>query len=479
MREDGGVTDDPFRGSFLAKSSMEESRVCDDFQVVVTPIGGNRLHLRATGAAGEATVEVAPDLTGNQMPGWLAEYRAAVENTSTLAGSDGGAEGGSRSSERSLEALGRELFDLLFPAPVSKLWHECLGRAGQAEHDLRLRIHLDLSRPESAWLAALPWEILHHDDCGGFLGQRPETPVVRYLDLRRDRRPFPRARPWRLLVVTPEPFGTPRLDVEREREDLERLWDADGRVQLVFPERSTYEAIRDELRRGPIHGVHFMGHGTYDERADAGGLILESETGGPYPVLGEGLVGLFHCASGQGLTPALCVLNGCQTGRHGGAGGEKAFAGAAAALMKAGVGAVVAMQAPIPDRTAIDFSRTLYRALQDGYPIDAAVSEARQVLAQGIGDPAWSVPALYLRVADGQLFEQAGEGTDELQPPPRERSRVYQKIRDVRGGTIEQIGHDGVEQGGTVAHGVDQEHVFRDVSDTTIRQIGVRYREDS
>ena len=51
------------------------------------------------------------------------------------------------------------------------------------------------------------------------------------------------------------------------------------------------------------------------------------------------------------------------------------YSSTAAILVRRGIAAVLAMQYEISDRAAIEFSRTFYKALAYGQPIDAAVPQ--------------------------------------------------------------------------------------------------------
>jgi formylglycine-generating enzyme required for sulfatase activity len=76
--------------------------------------------------------------------------------------------------------------------------------------------------------------------------------------------------------------------------------------------------------------------------------------------------------------------------------------------VRRGIAAVLAMQYEITDRAAIEFSRTFYRALAYGLPIDAAVASARIGVSIGVNNSLeWGTPVLYMRSPDGVLFELA------------------------------------------------------------------------
>jgi hypothetical protein len=103
----------------------------------------------------------------------------------------------------------------------------------------------------------------------------------------------------------------------------------------------------------------------------------------------------------------LAVLNACD-----GARGDEAsrFSSTAAVLMRRGLPAVVAMQHPVSDDAAIEFSREFYGGLAGGLPVDGAVAEGRKAMSLLAGGAfEWGTPVLHMRSADGRLFDLAGQ----------------------------------------------------------------------
>jgi hypothetical protein len=94
----------------------------------------------------------------------------------------------------------------------------------------------------------------------------------------------------------------------------------------------------------------------------------------------------------------MAILNACEGARTS---RSDPFAGVAQSLVQQGIPAVVAMQYEITDEAAITFSRELYGAIVDGYPIDAAVAEARKAIFAKGNDVEWGTPVLYLCSPDG------------------------------------------------------------------------------
>ena len=58
------------------------------------------------------------------------------------------------------------------------------------------------------------------------------------------------------------------------------------------------------------------------------------------------------------------------------------------------------MQFEITDDAAITFSHDFYAAIADGYPVDAALAEARKAIFTSGNDVEWGTPVLYMRTPD-------------------------------------------------------------------------------
>jgi len=313
--------------------------------------------------------------------------------------------------------VGTALFRALFPEPVRSVLDRSLGSVDDSpEGGLRIKLQLDPTVPELAWLHRLPWELLHRPgpgdfpDAGDFLAFGRRSPIVRHLEVPRPIRLLPLPSPLRILVVISR-AGSVELDLDRERRNLERIWGGRDGVEVVYLERARLGAVRNALLEREFHVLHFMGHGTVGEGAEEGALLFERSDRGAAPVTGGDLASVL-----QDETLRLVCLNACSTaelGRGPGADGDGAnpFAAVAAALVRGGIPAVVAMQRPISDRAAIAFGRAFYRRLAAGDPVDSAVVEGRHgIRAEDSGSGEWATPVLFLRLADGRLFEKdAGE----------------------------------------------------------------------
>jgi hypothetical protein len=63
-------------------------------------------------------------------------------------------------------------------------------------------------------------------------------------------------------------------------------------------------------------------------------------------------------------------------------------------------------------------------AVADGYPLDAAPSEARQAIYTNVSEIEWATPVLYLRAPDGRIFDVAPpqpQPPHHPRPPPPKR----------------------------------------------------------
>lgn len=299
--------------------------------------------------------------------------------------------------------IGGLLFRALFNGKLRTAFDQSLGAAQVRGRGLRIRLRID---PKAGRALALPWELLHYEETGGFLGLDRNTPVVRGLDVLRPAAGLLEHR-LRILAVASAPRGWSSLDLERERRHLKTACKEHRDVEAVFLNRIRIEDLRNALIRSPFHVLHFMGHGTFDAATGEGALQFEGPDGGPLPITGRDLA-----LELKGFpTLRLVVLNACQTARMAEEEGEglHPFTGVASALLKEGIPAVVAMRSSIPDTAAIAFSRTFYQQLAAGEPVDAAVTEGRLAIRREVGENGgWNLPILFLLGKDGEIFRGRG-----------------------------------------------------------------------
>lgn len=387
------------------------------FQLLIeTGPPGGAYSLHAFSPRGEGQERFVPPFTMAE----LAAFEGALERGTRHLGVDGVDEEGAELLDP--KAAGERLFAALFQGEILRLYERSVDLlAGEADARLRLEIVLDPREPRLAALQQLPWELLRQPGTPEALALSRRRPVVRYLAVPRPIYAARRPEVLRILAVAAASRhpGLPRLDLEREMRNLRQAV-AGARaatIEIVEPEAPTLAALRRALLDQECHVLHFMGHGGgpgHEERV----LYFATEDGRVEPIRGTDLVNKLSDFS----TLRLAVLNACESaaapvaGSTAGAGFDP-FAGVATSLVLGGLPAVVAMRLPISDRAAIAFSRTFYERLAAGDRVDAAVAEGRQAVHSA--DPAgseWSVPVLFLRTPNGELYPEKDIPPDS---PPR------------------------------------------------------------
>jgi formylglycine-generating enzyme required for sulfatase activity len=298
--------------------------------------------------------------------------------------------------EALLRQSGRLLFEALFSDEIASVYRGSLGQVRGQNKGLRVRLRFE--PPE---LGVLPWEYLFDPEEDRFLAVSSETPVVRYVPMRSATRPTAVTPPLRVLVVISNPSDVDPLDVDQERDIIEEALRErvdQGLVELRLLERGVVAEMTQAMRDFRPHVFHFVGHGQFE--GDQAFVMLEDEDGSALP-MGELSFREFFLGAAESR---VAVLNACQTATTSSA---QPLAGLAPRILQRDVSAVVAMQYPMPDHAALIFSREFYRSLALGYPVDAAIAEARKGIFLEVGGDTqdWGIPVLFLRAQDGHLFD--------------------------------------------------------------------------
>ena len=297
---------------------------------------------------------------------------------------------------QSAKQFGGKLFDAVFAGDVRGALRSSVDAANRENAGLRVRLRLG-DAPE---LTDLPWEFLYNSSLNRFLALSNKTPLVRYIELPESPRALKIAPPLRILVMISSPNDYETLDVEREWSKLnDALRDliANNAVQLERLEGASLGALRRKLRQGEYHVLHFIGHGGFDEQTQDGVLILEDDAKRGPRTSGQYISTVLTAHD----TMRLVILNACEGGRTA---RNDPFAGVAQSLVQQGIPAVIAMQFEITDEASIAFAHEFYAAVADGYPVDAALGEARGAIFSDVNDLEWGTPVLYLRAPDGMIF---------------------------------------------------------------------------
>lgn len=328
---------------------------------------------------------------------------------------------------------GRLLFEaLLAGGPIGRAYDLARGMAASnSQGRLRVRLWLDGQAGE---LHAVRWERLLHYHGGSPIPVSItwDTPFSRYTGLGIAEPQAVGSRPLKMLLAIANPsnlqsdYGLAEVRADEEvanlRPALERL-QANKQLEVtILPGQKGLEAtFSDELkaagyhieermtsieniqRRLPDYDIfHFIGHGAFrgrhgDEPPKAS-LFLEKRDGTSDRVSDEEIVDRLRAV---GRMSHLFFLAACESAK--GSIGQ-AFVGLAPRLVEAGVPAVVAMQDKISVLSAQKLTRHFYEQLLKHGIIDQALNEARSTLYDQ-DDTNWSMPALFMRLRTGQLFE--------------------------------------------------------------------------
>jgi len=295
------------------------------------------------------------------------------------------------------KVFGGKLFKSVFGGDMMSCLRSSMDEAKKQNRGLRIRLRMN----EAPELVNLPWEYLYNPSLNRFLSLSISTPLVRYLELPERIAPLAVSLPLRVLAIVSSPSDYPSLDVEQEWKNLKSaLGGLEERGILVLDrlESASPVALQYSLRRSEHHIFHFIGHGGFNEQAQDGILLFEDDNGLGRPLSGQYLGTILHDES----TLRLAVLNACEGARSG---STDPFAGVAQSLVQQGLPAVIAMQFEVTDQAAITFAREFYTAIAEGYPVDAALAEARKAIFSMGNDIEWGTPVLYMRAPNGQIFD--------------------------------------------------------------------------
>lgn len=368
---------------------------------------------RVRSPAGEAQEDLASPLAGLDLEQFLSQIgrrnRSLVRDAHLPSPSD-------RELKDTLRAFGANLFERFFAGQVGGMFQASLEKARKPGHGLCIRLHL-AGAPE---LAEWPWEFLFDSNEGDFAARSANVPLVRYLQAPQPIQPLAVSAPLKILVIIAKSPALPDLDTEKEwhtlKDSLKGL-EEQGRITLDRLESATAAELQRKLGLADYHVIHFVGHGDLDTERGEGILLVED--GSPRGrTLGIGE--LRTLLRDELQTLGLVVLNTCKGARP--AMGDP-FAGLAQGLTGMGIPAVVAMQFALSDDAAITFAQVFYSWIAEGYPVEAALGEARKAISvlprtREVNELEWGAPALFMCAAEGQVFTMTAEPAPSGQPEP-------------------------------------------------------------
>jgi len=374
---------------------------------------------------------------------------------------------GARASveEKALKDFGQEVFDTIFrnSHSIYSLYTQCQAAAEADEGVAGLRVRLRIDAPD---LAQFPWEYLYNSGSREWLGLFYKSPIIRRLDVLNPTPPLKLDGPLNILGMIANP-GTKKWklleDAERERTLIDRAiqpHQAAGKVNFRWTQAGTSDALRSMMSAEHWHVFHFIGHGgmpslideepeggipadevdehghTNEEEGDAadrpeGFIVLSDGRGGHNEVAASELKTMLQQPGRSSLR--LVFLNCCESARGT---AEDVFASPAAALVRAGIPNVIAMQFPITGDAAIELSSAFYENLADGWPIEAALTTARNKMWDKSRID-WGIPVLYTRAKSGQLFVSTSRPSRQAdahmpdQPVDQRKQQARARLREL------------------------------------------------
>jgi hypothetical protein len=363
-----------------------------------------------------------------------------------------------RSSEQRrqlAESIGLDLHAALFPRKVERTLSMSLARLHtlresaepeQQSAGLRLRLGFGDLGDGAAEVVGLPWELILDPATRQFVASAPQTPFVRYFDLDRPAKAVAIQPPLRILVVMASPKDYREIDLRAHRKILTDACGNDGRFDPEFLDPPTFAQLNRVLadaRRGgrPFHALHFLGHGIFND-AGRGSLLFQDGSGNSAPVAGQDLAMMLQGAPEL----RLAVLATCVGARMARRRGQHPFTGSASALVAGGLSAVVAMQFPVSERAAAQFTSAFYDYLGSRRSLEEAVTEGRlRILGDDPGTIEWASPVLFLRASRWEVSAPERKPVGEMS-----RGKSRQAGREFRGSIEVERGIGYIETAGPI-----------------------------
>lgn len=299
----------------------------------------------------------------------------------------------SRPSNHDLRDIGIYLFDFIFAGDVHKRFSESLGTIIGENIGIRIRLRL---LPQE--LVILPWELMYDNERRLFLALSKNISIVRYLPVPEPIKPLKDIKPVRIAVVVTKPIDQSSLNSMGEMtaisDALAPLMEK-NLVTITFIEKATKAKVR-EILFDQYHVFYFIGHGAFEN--EKGYLVFEDEKGYTDLIDAETLSLLLRNTSIR-----LALLNSCEGAK---ASRNDIFLGIAHSLVNAGIPAVIAMQLPILDKSAVVFAKEFFHRFIESKTLDECIASSREVLAlnDGIDQPNWVSPVLFMRTEDGNVL---------------------------------------------------------------------------
>ncbi len=304
------------------------------------------------------------------------------------------------------DSYGDNLGHTLFAdAGTLSLFNEARAVAFHDELPLRVRLTIGAN---AAHLHRLHWERLRVPGDHSFLAHDEKVLFSRNPATISSRNFSPsRREAIRALAVVADPhnlagYGLAPIDTVVE---IARATTGFGDIPVELLQsagHATMDALADKLQ-DHYDILYLVCHGVEDSGELS--LCLESADGSAALVDASEFISRI---SALWTLPRLVILASCRSGSDVMIGENGVLAALGPRLARAGVPAVIAMQADVAMETVATFMPVLFRELHRDGQIDRAVAAARQAAQR---HPDWWVPALYMPSISGRLF--VADGADQ------------------------------------------------------------------
>lgn len=311
-----------------------------------------------------------------------------------------------------IRQYGQLLGEALFQGDLRDALTNALAQARQ-QGWLRVQLIIDRDAPE---LRQLHWErvMAPIDGRWEFLALNQSTPFSVYLTSRSDRRfpPLSGSQLSMLLVLAnPRNLEDYSLDNFDDVSTLDSMSKALGDIPVTVLANElkstsarevsglpTIDSICQSLTEGSYPLLHLICHGRVIERTGESALYLSGEDGQVAPL--DGSTWIERLAPLKNL-PYLVFLSTCESADPR---AESGLGGLAQRMVRElGIPAVLAMTGKVSIATVQALVGPFYHSLAVHGQPDRALSEALASLAERAD---FTMPALFTRLRDGQLFEQ-------------------------------------------------------------------------
>lgn len=371
----------------------------------------------------EVSELVGPEVSGGDPADAREELRWYIE-TYLYSPIEGGNVTRAKRVEDALAEWGERLWDRLSDGDVVPDWWRAVCKAGSGRIELRAEAVSD----EVAFRT--PWELMRAGGRGGEPGRPLHQHHVDVVRRPRTERaaaaPLDTTQGLRVLAVVARPENTSFLDPRYTPEAILDALRGRPEIQVDFCRPPTKKRLQQMLADAridhrPYHVLHFDGHGTtMPDEAGVGALCFEDDQAQNKFVRAQELAELL---SGERLPVA--VLEACRTADK-----VQSEETVASALVRHGVGSVLAMGYAVHVDLTKVFMERFYRAIAQGASLAEAVQEGRRAASAdperrvGRGPDAlrmplqdWFVPQLFQAGADPTLLPQPPAATARPEPP--------------------------------------------------------------